>query len=60
MMTMTSASALGPWLFAQSEKNTGSYDAAFVGCAATAALLVLAALMLKTPAEGACADTKPG
>ena len=60
MMTMTSASALGPWLFAQSEKNTGSYDAAFVGCAAAAALLLLASLKLKNPAKGACADTKPG
>jgi MFS family permease len=60
MMTMTSASALGPWLFAQSEKNTGSYDTAFIGCAAAAALLLLASLKLKNPAGGACADTKPG
>ena len=60
MMTMTSASALGPWLFAQSEKSTGSYDAAFISCAAAAGLLLLAALKLKNPAEEACADTKPG
>jgi cyanate permease len=49
MMTMTSASALGPWLFAQSEKNTGSYDTAFIGCAAAAGLLSLATLSLKNP-----------
>ncbi len=60
MMTMTSASALGPWLFAQSEKNTGSYDAAFIGCAAAAGLLLLASLKLKNPAGETCADTKPG
>jgi MFS-type transporter involved in bile tolerance (Atg22 family) len=49
MMTMTGASALGPWLFAQSEKLTGSYDTAFEGCGVAAMLMLVATLTLKNP-----------
>jgi len=49
MMTMTGASALGPWLFAQSEKLTGSYDTAFEGCGVAAILLLVTTLTLKNP-----------
>ena len=58
MLTMTSASALGPWLFAQSEKTTGSYDAAFIGCAIAAGLLLLTTLSLENPAGEAGADAQ--
>lgn len=49
MLTMTGASALGPWLFSQSEKITGSYDTAFLGCCGAAILLLAATLTLKNP-----------
>ena len=49
MMTMTGASALGPWFFAQSEKLTGSYDTAFRSCGVAAILLLLTTLSLKKP-----------
>ncbi len=49
MMTMTGASALGPWLFARSVDLTGSYEPAFHGCGVAALLLLATTLTMKNP-----------
>jgi len=48
-MTMTGASALGPWLFARSVDLTGSYEPAFHGCGVAALLLLATTLTMKNP-----------
>ena len=50
MMTMTGASALGPWLFARCVELTGSYETAFQGCGVAALLLLVVTFTLKNPA----------
>jgi cyanate permease len=49
MMTMTGASALGPWLFARSVELTGSYETAFQGCGLAALVLLAATFSLENP-----------
>lgn len=57
-MSTVIASALGPLAVAESNRLTGSYNAALYGCAGISALLAVAALVVRVPNANA-GDWKP-